>query len=485
MAKTFALELAVAGRHGLLIGGSGEERFAFFHANLVDPQFARSLLEQYPVLVRRIVTMVHAWETATAALLLRLTRSRQTLVSRFFGAGDPGPLVSAEATGEAHGGHAVHILRFKGEHRLVYKPRSVAMETGFFSLVRWLNASGLDPDLEEVGVLDEGHFGWMEFVDDEPCRTEQDVQRYFVRQGAQMALGYILGGTDFTFANVISNGEYPVFIDLEMLFQTPLLPDSLTGVTARAWYASQASVMETGLLPEPISLAGDDHAIDLSGLGNREGQLTPFHMPLWRGDGTDRMRLVHARVPMEGGTSLPAYEGRRVEAGIYVDQLIDGFGRMYDFLQKRKAELMADHGPLGVFFGKPVRVTFRSSAWYGQLLAASYHPRYLTDALTCEAFLHNRMRSAFSNASWLSLIEDVEVASLITGDIPCFHCHVGEHAVFIGNEQTNLVLARDGLTDCGERIRSMSELGKEHQIGIIRATMAAAMHSCGTAPGSF
>ena len=33
MAKTFALELAVAGRHGLLIGGSGEERFAFFHAN--------------------------------------------------------------------------------------------------------------------------------------------------------------------------------------------------------------------------------------------------------------------------------------------------------------------------------------------------------------------------------------------------------------------------------------------------------------------
>ena len=196
-----------------------------------------------------------------------------------------------------------------------------------------------------------------------------------VRQGAQMALGYILGGTDFTFANVISNGEYPVFIDLEMLFQTPLLPDSLTGVTARAWYASQASVMETGLLPEPISLAGDDHAIDLSGLGNREGQLTPFHMPLWRGDGTDRMRLVHARVPMEGGTSLPAYEGRRVEAGIYVDQLIDGFGRMYDFLQKRKAELMADHGPLGVFFGKPVRVTFRSSAWYGQLLAASYHPR--------------------------------------------------------------------------------------------------------------
>jgi type 2 lantibiotic biosynthesis protein LanM len=485
LANTFALELAVAGRRGLLIGKNGKERFAFFRANLGDAQFARSLLEQYPVLVRRIVTMIHAWETATVELLLRLGRSRQTLVSLFFSADDPGPLVSAEATSETYGGQAVCILRFKSNRRLVYKPRSVAMEAGFFRLLRWLNANGLDPDLKEVSVLDEGHCGWMEFVYDEPCTSEQDVQRYFVRQGAQMALGYILGGTDFTFANVISNGEYPVFIDLEMLFQTPLLPDSLTGTAASASYASQTSVMGTGLLPEPVSLAGDHHAIDVSGLGNREGQLTPFHMPLWRGEGTDRMRLVHARVPMEGGSSLPTYEGTRVEAGKYVGQLNNGFGRMYDFLQKRKAELMANDSPLAAFFGKPVRVTFRSSAWYRQLLAASYHPRYLTDALTCEAFLHNRMRSAFSNASWLSLIEDVEVGSVIIGDIPYFHCCVGDRAVFAGSKRTTLELSRDGWTDCVERIRSMSEPDKVRQIAIIRAAMSAAASSCGTSPGSF
>lgn len=52
--KTLVLELAVAGRAGLLKGGTPEERFAFFCECLRDPGFAAPLLARYPVLVRRL-----------------------------------------------------------------------------------------------------------------------------------------------------------------------------------------------------------------------------------------------------------------------------------------------------------------------------------------------------------------------------------------------------------------------------------------------
>jgi type 2 lantibiotic biosynthesis protein LanM len=473
LSKTLVLELAVASQRNILAGNSPQERFAFFCNCLAEPDFARALLEQYPVLVRHVATITGNWQTATLALLSRLAGSLHTLQQKFFNGSDPGPLVAVETSGDTHcNGQAVHIMTFADGQRLVYKPRSVAMESCFFDLVGWLNRSGCEPDLKEVRTLDEGGFGWMEFVEAKPCQTKEQVERFFIRQGAQIALACILGGADFHYENVIAHGEYPVLVDLETLFQTPLLPNDLTGATALGWRTLRMSIMGTQLLPEPTFMAGDQNWVDLSALGYREGQLTPFRVPVWRADGTDQMRLSHERVPMAGAISLPEYDNLRTQANPYVDLIVDGLGQMYEFLRKQKAKLLSEHGPLACYPGKPVRHLFRSTAWYLRLLDESYHPRFLTDAIASEAFLHNRLRGEIEGASWFAAIEDAEVASLLAGDIPYFVSRVGERTIPTGSKTMDRVIPGSGWEECRARIEAMSDADLHRQTWLARVAMA-------------
>jgi type 2 lantibiotic biosynthesis protein LanM len=429
------------------------------------------LLEQYPVLTRRVATMACNWETSTLTMLSRLSGSRQALSHRFFGGDDPGPLVSADPTGDTHrGGQSVHILHFETGQRLVYKPRPVALEGCFFDVIALLNRDGFTPDLKQVVTLDERHFGWMEFVDARPCQTREEIDRFFFRQGAQIALAYVLGGTDLHFENVVAHGEYPVLVDLETLLQTPLHPKDNAGATASAWHALRMSVMGTQLLPEPLFYAADGHWIDVSALGHSEGQLTPLPVPVWTGHGTDRMALSHERVPMGGGVSLPEYRGTREPASQNVDLVVGGFQYAYEFLRARKAVLLSENGPLASARGKPARRIFRGTTFYARLLNASHHPRYLDDAINLEAFLHNRLRAGWDDGRF-SAIEDAEVADLLSGDIPYFASSVGEPAGLIASEETGFVLPGDGWQECCARLRALGDTDLDRQTFVVRVAL--------------
>jgi type 2 lantibiotic biosynthesis protein LanM len=233
------------------------------------------------------------------------------------------------------------------------------------------------------------------------------------------------------------------------------------------------SIMGTLLLPEPTFVAADENWVDLSALGYREGQLTPMPVPVWRADGTDQMRLLHERIPMAGGVSLPEYDNLRTQVTFHVDLVVNGLGQMYDFLRRRKRDLLSEHGPLASCLGKPVRQVFRSTGWYEQLLDASHHPRFLTDAIGCEAFLHNRLRAEFQGSSpWLAAIEDAEVASLLAGDIPYFVSRVGESALPTESETVDLLIPGNGWEECRARIEAMSNADLDRQTWLARIAMA-------------
>jgi type 2 lantibiotic biosynthesis protein LanM len=472
ISKTLVLELAVASRRKLLAGNTAKDRFAFFCDRLAEHDFARTLLEQYPALIRRVATMIYNWQKAIIAMLLRISDSRQELYREFFGGDDPGPLASASATGDTHcGGQSVHILRFESGQRFVYKPRPVALERCFFDLVALLNREGFAPPLKEVRTLDQGPFGWMEFVDAGPCRTRNEVDRFFVRQGAQIALAYVLGGRDLHFENVIAHDEYPVLVDLETLFQAQFLPRDMSGATALGRVALRSSVMGTLLLPEPIFLAGNEHWIDVSALGHSQGQLTPSPAPVWSRSGTDRMVLLHRRLPMTGGVSLPDFERTRVPASQNVDLIVSGFRYGYEFLRTRKAMLLSDLSPLAHIRGKSARRVFRNTEFYARLLDESFHPRYLEDAINLEAYLHDRLRTISDGMPSLSAIEDAEVTDLISGDIPYFASSVGEPTCQVASEETDFVLPGNGLEECYTRVRTMSDSDMHRQIFLMRVAL--------------
>ena len=160
--RTLALELGVASKRRYLVGRNPEERFQFFCGCLRDPVFSSHLLSQYPVLVRRVGLLVAQWETVTIEFLRRFSRDRKAIYAKIFEGADPGTLTFIESLGDSHsGGRTVQRLTFESGNRLIYKPRSVAMEAGFYDFVEWFDRVGIVPDLRAASVLDREDYGWV------------------------------------------------------------------------------------------------------------------------------------------------------------------------------------------------------------------------------------------------------------------------------------------------------------------------------------
>ncbi|WP_368031644.1 DUF4135 domain-containing protein, partial [Bacillus licheniformis] len=86
-------------------------------------------------------------------------------------------------------GQSVKVLVLNNG-KLVYKPRSLSMDEHYRELLNWLNGRGMKYSLRAAEVLDRGHYGWQEFVKHEGCSSEEELERFYFRQGGHLAILY-------------------------------------------------------------------------------------------------------------------------------------------------------------------------------------------------------------------------------------------------------------------------------------------------------
>src|SRR5262249_24538293 len=128
--RTMVLELHVARLRGLLHGETAEERFASFIERLRQRDVARDLLNEYPVLARQIVICLEIWLAASLDFLDRWCTDWPLICPAFSPGEMPGPLAGIQAdAGDSHRrGRAVLIARCRSGLRVVYKPKSLAVD---------------------------------------------------------------------------------------------------------------------------------------------------------------------------------------------------------------------------------------------------------------------------------------------------------------------------------------------------------------------
>ena len=209
--KVVVLELNVARIRGTLSGATPEERCADYARQLRAGAVRDALIAEYPVLARSLVTATEFWHAAAEEFLRHLATDVDALERTFASPGQLGTLASLIGNaGDGHRhGRSVIIAEFSSGTRIVYKPRSLAVDRHFNALVDWLNARGQSPPLRGVRTIALGDHGWSEFVTTEPCGSVDGVERFYDRFGAYLALLYILNATDFHYENVIASGEHP------------------------------------------------------------------------------------------------------------------------------------------------------------------------------------------------------------------------------------------------------------------------------------
>jgi hypothetical protein len=208
LTPTMVLELHVSRLEEQLEGNTKEERFRSFLDRLRRPEIALTLLQEYPVLARQLVIRIEHWVKFSLEFLRHLATDWDAIRATFSGEGNPGVLVGLTGgAGDSHrGGLSVRIARFSSGLQLVYKPRAVGVEAHFQGLLQWLNEHGNQPAFRTLTILDRDDHGWIEFVEAATCKVTQEVHRFYERQGAFLALLYLLEATDFHFENVIAAG---------------------------------------------------------------------------------------------------------------------------------------------------------------------------------------------------------------------------------------------------------------------------------------
>ncbi len=218
LTRTIVLELNVARVQQRLQGETPEQRFLDFVRLLCQGEIL-SLLEAYPVLARQLTLAIDRWVSYSLEFLGHLCADWDELCATFAPGTEPSPLTAVRmGAGDTHrGGRSVMILTFRSGIHLVYKPKSLAIDVHFQELLTWLNECGCTPPLATLKVIDKGRYGWSEYIAAHECASEEEVQRFYERQGAHLALLYALGATDVHFENVIAAGEHPMLIDLETL----------------------------------------------------------------------------------------------------------------------------------------------------------------------------------------------------------------------------------------------------------------------------
>ncbi len=474
MSRTLVSELQIARQEGRLAGETSEARFQSFLDRLREPEQTLTILHQYPVLARALVETVERWVEVSLELLERLAADAPDLFRVFSPDADPGPLAEiSTGLGDPHrGNRTVCLFRFASGLRLVYKPKSLAVEAAFQKLLEWTGQKGFSPAFRTLRLLDRGDYGWIEFVEAAPCSNEEAVRNFYLRQGGSLALLWLLEATDFHWENLIAAGEHPVLIDLEALFQ-PLM-DELGGPAgeARTGRVLQKTVQATGLLPSRIWNEGGGEGVDLSGLAGAGGQWTP---PVLRTErsGTDEMRFALQPVEMPTPDNLPALGGEPVAVTGYIPEVVQGFRHMVRLFLEHRDELAAPGGPLGAFADAEVRVIVRPTRSYALLLSESFHPYMLGDGLDRDRFL-DRLWLAAREHSILEKLIPAERRDLSRGDIPLFTTRPGTRDVWSSDGERFPDLQPDtGLERVRRRLSRLDEGELGRQAWLVHNSLAA------------
>ncbi|MGW2182327.1 type 2 lanthipeptide synthetase LanM family protein [Streptomyces sp. NPDC001732] len=492
-ARTLVLELHTARRAGRLAGDASEDRFTDFLRLTGSRSGLIALCTTYPVLARILARTALDAAAALAEMLVRFAADRPVLPgsrttpegapsegARSEGAAGGGRLVGVvPGAGDGHrGGRTVMLLRFEDGGRLVYKPRPLAAHRHFNELVQWFNALPGTPGLRTLALLDRGPYGWVEFVAERPCRSARQVEIFYRRQGALLALLHALDGTDLHHENLIADGEHPVLVDVETLFHPPLPAAASDDPAARALHDS---VHRVGLLPQ--LLVGDETALDMSGIGGGQAADSPVRSADWADAGTDRMRLVRRTARFGESANRPRLTGTPADPSSFTRALCAGFRAGYTAIRGARAELLCPGGLLERFAHDEVRVVARPTWVYSSLLDESTHPDLMKDAAERHEVFALLGTDVLGSSALPGLLDE-ELAQLWSGDVPLFTALPERTDLWSGNGRLLPgALARTGLSLVREKLAAMDPVDRQDQERIIRAAMVTTSREPVHAPG--
>lgn len=415
-----------------------------------------NLLEEYPVLAKVVGTTIENYLTFIMEFLERFYDKKALIEETFFG-GEP--LGFQEIKGEIsdlhQGGKSVLILSFDNRRKLVYKPRSLEIDTAWETFLSGF-ATGKS-SIRAPHALDFGVYGFIEYVEHKPCESEAEVGEYFYNAGALMALLYCFAGNDFHMENIIACGKVPVLVDTETLMIPVARPFVQGGKDLPTEENSEEtleermerSVLKIGFLPF-WQKDKEDKRVDYGGL---------------TGDKTDMQ-------------NLPLFDGKKYGGNAYPEKITEGFCDMYEHVLAQREALLSGENGLALFSHCKFRMLIRSSQVYGNVIQHITQPAFLKNGFDY-SMKTERMVNAFlyeateEIAGQVLKVFKAEQTAILRGDLPIFYCEPSGEGIL---DETGMLFdryfQRSAVGSAADRISLLDEEDKKLQKQIIEKSLA-------------
>lgn len=470
--RVLTLELNVARISGSLKGETANERFDNFVKQLSVSEIRREIINEYPVMARRLVENIKNWVNNSFELIENLINDWSEICTTF--GIDERAVVTKISGGNSDfhkKGKSVLILSFSDERKIVYKPRSLALDRHFAELIGYFNDLNSVLYLQPINVIDKGEHGWSELLEYNSCATQEEVKNYYRRLGIYLALFYSFNGTDLHYENIIACGEFPFIIDLEMMLQPKITIDNQEhDISQLATAELLDSVINTGVLPSRIWKHNSSEGVEISGLAGSENQMTPQEVAIWDKIGEDELKLVYKKVALTGKQNRPRLTGAEVRIEDYVEDFLFGFTAMYKTIIENRDVVLSK---LENFRRDKIRLVFRPSNTYSLMIKDGYHPDYSRDAVDQDIFF-DRLWSGVEQNYLLEKIVGSEQNDVRNGDVPLFEIEVDSKTITDSEgRKIEGIIDNSSYEKAVSRLRKMSLKDLSFQKWITEASLTA------------
>lgn len=442
-----------------------------------------TFFQKYPVLGRLVATAVNFWVEFAAEFLQRLAQDR-TNIQRVFGSTtvlssqNKVTAIQTSLSDPHQQGRTVILLTFESGLKLVYKPKDLGLEVAFNQFLDWCNQHSQLLDFKIIQVLNRNGYGWVEYVEHQPCMDEAAASRFYQRTGMLLCVLYALRGTDCHHENLIASGEHLVLIDMETLLhhEANVIENSpfIQAFEATAAQHLWDSVLRTGLLPRWDYSSDRRIAYDISGLGSTDEQQIPRKVPRWQAINSDNMYQRYESVTFPLEKNVPRLGEIALSANNYQGQIAAGFEQMYRFLLINKDRLLAKESPLAAMQDQQIRFIFRATRIYGTILQNAWTPDYLKHGVDYSIEL-DRLSYAFlvaQNKPQAWYILSAELRAMEQLDIPVFTASAASDELIVGQAIPHY-FRQSSYQQVLSQLQALDQTDLSRQIAIIQGSFYA------------
>lgn len=401
-----------------LEGGTEEEQYKFFITNyLSDENFINEIFDFYPLLLRCILDKI--------CDILKFFndfgtkwQNDKNILGKSLGISHP-IIKRIKVMGDFHNGSAATVKIYMNEKDAIfYKPHGLANTKMYYDILNELYRKyGLHPF--DYQLIDKDTYGWEREIAYIPCNTKEQLQRFYIRMGIQIMLNYLLDTQDLHYENLIAHGEYPIFVDVEIICGNIKKYDNNMTAKEKAEWIFSSSVLGNGILPSINE--NDNMFCSLIGQG---GIKTNKKVQKIMNPMTSTMHLSYINAVTSEQYNRPSINGLFCKYNNFIKELLQGFTWAYHYIKNNSS----------IFKNKISftysRILFKNTQSYSKLLQLSYDPIFLTDGGDRQLILSKYYPNDSNDKK---TIFELELRVLIKGDIPYFSIHNNERNLYLNN----------------------------------------------------